>query len=172
MRWSAPAPPVTFRAPRVVAPVPPIHVFSMPHSVFISYARDASRAQAVALHEALGGAAEDICFLDTEGIGIGDPFPERLVDALFDARVVVILAEPLYFTRRYCLQEFQIACGPFLRVLETSQPTAKEKEAALRGIVVALPGRGVDPTRQRHARAAGTVCHTILADPRRRGRHH
>ncbi|HEX9938002.1 MAG TPA: toll/interleukin-1 receptor domain-containing protein [Longimicrobium sp.] len=128
----------------------------MAHSVFISYARDASRTQAEAIYRALGGAEEDVCFLDTEDIGIGEPFLERLLDELFGARVVVILAEPTYFTRRYCLQEFHIASGPFTRLLEGSRPTEKQKEEALRGIVVALPERGVDPMMERFpAKIAG-----------------
>ncbi|HEU4556439.1 MAG TPA: toll/interleukin-1 receptor domain-containing protein [Longimicrobium sp.] len=128
----------------------------MAHSVFISYARDASRAHAEAIHQALGGAEDDICFLDTEDIGIGEPFPERLVDELFGAQVVVILAEPTYFTRRYCLQEFHIATGPFSRLLEGSRPTEKQKEEAIRGIVVALPERGIDPMMERFpAKVAG-----------------
>jgi tetratricopeptide (TPR) repeat protein len=118
----------------------------MPHDVFISYARDASRPNAEALHKALG---PDVAFLDTEEIGVGDPFPERLVDALYDARVIVIFAEPTYFTRRYCLQEFQIACGPFFQVLERRGATQAEKDEAIRGIVVALPPTGVDPMMER-----------------------
>ena len=116
----------------------------MPRSVFISYARDASRAHAVALYDALGGDAGP-AFLDTEEIGVGEPFPERLVGALYDARVVVIFAEPTYFTRRYCLQEFDIACTPFFRVAERPGATREEKVEALRGIVLAMPPRGVDP---------------------------
>lgn len=129
----------------------------MPHPVFISYARDASRAQARAIHDALGGAAGRVCFLDEQDIGVGEAFPERLVDALFDARVVVILAEPLYFTRRYCLQEFHLASGPFSRLLE-HRPNATDAEKAemLRGIVVALPERDVDPMLDRFpSRVAG-----------------
>ncbi|HEX2208813.1 MAG TPA: toll/interleukin-1 receptor domain-containing protein [Longimicrobium sp.] len=118
----------------------------MPQPVFISYARDASRAQAEALHEALGGRT---AFLDTVGIEPGERFPEALVDALFDAKVVVIFAEPHYFTRWYCLLEFRIARTPFLRMAERPGVTAKEKEDALRGLVVAMPPRGVDAMMER-----------------------
>jgi tetratricopeptide (TPR) repeat protein len=124
----------------------------MPHDVFISYARDASRPHAEALHKALGA---DVAFFDTEEIGVGDPFPERLVDALYDARVIVIFAEPTYFTRRYCLQEFQIACGPFFQVLERQGATQKEKDEAIRGIIVALPPAGVDPMMERFPSGIG-----------------
>ncbi len=124
----------------------------MPHDVFISYARDASRPHAEALHKALGA---DLAFLDTQEIGVGDPFPERLVDALYDAGVIVIFAEPTYFTRRYCLQEFQIACGPFFQVLERPGATRNEKDEAIRGIVVALPPKGVDPMMERFPSGIG-----------------
>lgn len=118
----------------------------MTHPVFISYARDASREPALALHQALGGRT---AFLDTEAISLGERFPEALADALFNARVVVIFAEPAYFTRWYCLLEFRIARTPFLRVAERQGATAQEKEEALRGLVVAMPPRGVNPMMDR-----------------------
>jgi tetratricopeptide (TPR) repeat protein len=124
----------------------------MPHAVFISYARDASRPHAEALHKALGA---DVAFLDTEEIGVGDQFPEELLKALYDARVIVIFAEPTYFTRRYCLQEFQIACGPFFQVLERQGATREQKDEAIRGIVVALPPTGVDPMMERFPSGIG-----------------
>jgi tetratricopeptide (TPR) repeat protein len=118
----------------------------MPQPVFISYARDTSREDAKALHEALGGRT---AFLDTEAIEPGDSFPEALVDALFDARVVVIFAEPRYFTRWYCLLEFRIARTPFLRVAERPNATSKEQEDAIRGLVVAMPRHAIDPMMER-----------------------
>jgi hypothetical protein len=118
----------------------------MSQPVFISYARDASRDKAEALHHALGGRT---AFLDTADIAPGERFPEALVDALFDARVVVIFAEPQYFTRWYCLLEFRIARTPFLRAVERPGATVQEKEDALRGLVVAMPPRGVDPMMDR-----------------------
>lgn len=118
----------------------------MPQPVFISYARDTSRAHAEALHQALGGRT---AFLDTADIAPGERFPEALVDALFSAKVVVIFAEPHYFTRWYCLLEFRIARTPFLRVAGRSDATQQEKEDALRGLVVAIPARGVNPMTER-----------------------
>lgn len=114
----------------------------MAHDVFISYARDTSRDHAEALHNALGGRT---AFLDTKDIEPGERFPEALVDALFAAKVVVIFAEPRYFTRWYCLLEFRIARTPFLRVAERPGATAQEKVDALRGLVIALPPRGENP---------------------------
>jgi tetratricopeptide (TPR) repeat protein len=119
---------------------------TMTQPVFISYARDASREHAQALHAALGGQT---AFLDTADIEPGERFPEALVDALFGAKVVVIFAEPKYFTRWYCLLEFRIARTPFLRVAERPGATAQEKADALRGLVIAMPPRGVDPMIQR-----------------------
>lgn len=118
----------------------------MTQPVFISYARDTSREHAEALHRALG---ERTAFLDTQDIATGERFPEALVDALFGARVVVIFAEPRYFTRWYCLLEFRIARTPFLRVADRPGATAREKADALRGLVIAMPPRGVDPMMDR-----------------------
>jgi tetratricopeptide (TPR) repeat protein len=118
----------------------------MSHPVFISYARDASREYALKLHEALGGRTT---FLDTEAIELGERFPEALVDALFNAQVVVIFAEPRYFTRWYCLLEFRMARTPFMRAVERPGATLKERVDALHGLVVALPPRGVDPMMER-----------------------
>jgi tetratricopeptide (TPR) repeat protein len=108
----------------------------MRHPVFISYARKASRAQAKALHEALGGGA-GLAFLDTSELEPGDRFPPELADALLGARVVVVFASKEYFRRWYCLWEFEAALGPFL-ALRPDAPEA-EKAAALAPMVIALP---------------------------------
>ena len=122
------------------------HPSSMPKPVFISYARKASRDYAAALHAALG---EDIAFLDSEDIPFGDAFPERLVDALLDSCVVVILAEPVYFTRWYCLLEYRLARTPFLRLGERPGVKQRERDEELRGIVVAMPPGDKDPMLER-----------------------
>ncbi|HEX7238836.1 MAG TPA: toll/interleukin-1 receptor domain-containing protein, partial [Longimicrobiaceae bacterium] len=134
----------------------------MTHPVFISYARDASREHAVALHEALG---EEIAFLDTEDIATGDHFPERLVDSLFDAKVVVIFAEPVYFTRWYCLLEFRIARTPFLRMVEHAGSTPAEQEDALHSIVIAYPPRGVSPEMERFPSLVGATNWPSVQEP-------
>ena len=122
-------------------------------SVFISYARDASRDAAQRLHQALGGVA----FLDTEEIAYGERFPERLVDALLDARVVVVFAEPAYFTRWYCLLEFRAARTPFLRAAERAAGTQAEREKSLAGLVIALPAAGVKLVLDRFPALASAV---------------
>jgi hypothetical protein len=118
----------------------------MPKDVFISYARRASREFADALHGELG---EDLAFLDREDIPFGDAFPERLVDALLDSRVVVILAEPVYFTRWYCLLEYRLTRTPFLRLAERPGVAQRERDAALNGIVIAMPPGDADPMLER-----------------------
>jgi len=60
----------------------------MPCPVFISYARSASVADAKALKGRLG----DLAFLDTRAIEDGNVFPQRLLDGLLEASVVVIFA--------------------------------------------------------------------------------
>jgi tetratricopeptide (TPR) repeat protein len=114
------------------------------HAVFISYARAASRSPAVGLYEALGGEHGGVCFLDSTDIEAGEPFPSTLVDSLLDAQVVVVFVEPIYFTRDFCRLELEIASTPFLRLVTSGAPQG-EREAALRGIVLALPSSGTDP---------------------------
>jgi hypothetical protein len=77
----------------------------MARRVFISYARTSSLPQATALAERLG----DEAFLDTNEIADGEEFPSGLIEALLDARVVVVFATRAYVSRRYCLLELRIA---------------------------------------------------------------
>lgn len=111
----------------------------MTPQVFLSYAHYASRDHAVAIRAALARQGVAV-FLDTEEIDSGERFPERIVDGLLGARVVVVLAEPVYFTRWYCLLEFRAAREPFMRAVERSL-SATEREDALTPLVLALaPG--------------------------------
>lgn len=125
--------------------------------VFISYARRASQAAATALHEALGGVEGGLCFLDSADIDLGEPFPPALVDALLDARVVVVFAEPTYFTRDFCLLELEVASTPYTRVAARPGISSAERDEALRGIVVVLPPDGSDTMLDRFAPALREV---------------
>jgi tetratricopeptide (TPR) repeat protein len=109
--------------------------------VFLSYARGTSRLHAQRLHEALGGEAAGLCFLDTSDLESGDRLPETLVDALLDARVVVAFATPRYFQRWYCQLEFGVARMPSLHLHGAGEA---ERARALDGLVIALPGEGAD----------------------------
>jgi hypothetical protein len=73
--------------------------------VFISYARGSSRAAAQTLAAQLGSLA----WLDTGEIDDGDEFPQRLLDGLLDARVVVIFATAAYLDRPLCRLEMRLA---------------------------------------------------------------
>jgi hypothetical protein len=73
--------------------------------VFISYARVANMAQAQALKKELG----ELAFLDTTQIDGGDPFPQRLLDGLMDASVVVIFLSRPYSESRVCRLEMRLA---------------------------------------------------------------
>jgi hypothetical protein len=64
----------------------------MPHPVFISYARKTCREPAEELHRELGGES-GLAFLDTSDIEAGEQFPRILVDALLDAKVIVVFAD-------------------------------------------------------------------------------
>jgi tetratricopeptide (TPR) repeat protein len=77
----------------------------MSHPVFISYSRDASVTHAQALAARLG----DLAFLDTGAIDDGDEFPQRLLDGILDARVVVIFATKAYSESRFCRLEARLA---------------------------------------------------------------
>ena len=82
----------------------------MSRAVFLSYARKSSDAHALALHAALGS---DHTFLDTSDIEAGNKFPEEIANAVLEARVVVIFAEPAYFESWYCRAEMRLALAPF-----------------------------------------------------------
>ena len=77
----------------------------MPRPVFISYARQASATHAEALAAKLG----DLAFLDTTAIDDGDHFPQRLLDGLLDASIVVIFATQAYTESRFCRLEMRLA---------------------------------------------------------------
>ena len=96
----------------------------MSHPVFISYTRTTSRQQAEALHRELG----ELAFFDTSDIETGEQFPEELVNALLDAKVVVVFIDERYFQRWYCRKELETALKPF-EVLST-QPGHSQEIAA------------------------------------------
>ena len=73
--------------------------------VFLSYARAESATHARALEFLLG----DLAFLDTSTIDDGEQFPDRLVEAVLGARVVVIFATETYLQRRFCRMEMRLA---------------------------------------------------------------
>lgn len=78
------------------------HMNSRP--VFISYSRDASAAHAQALAARLG----DLAFLDTGAIDDADQFPQRLLDGILEASVVVIFATTAYSESRFCRLEMRL----------------------------------------------------------------
>ena len=73
----------------------------MPRPVFISYSRGPSTPHAQSLAARLG----DLAFLDTGAIDDGDQFPQRLLDGILDASVVVI------FATKACPLEMRLALG-------------------------------------------------------------
>jgi hypothetical protein len=73
--------------------------------VFISYSRDASAAHAQSLLARLGALA----FLDSRAIDDGDHFPQRLLDGILDACVVVIFATKAYSESRFCRLDMRLA---------------------------------------------------------------
>lgn len=107
----------------------------MSHPVFISYARSTSRQHAEALHRELG----NLSFFDTSDIETGEQFPEALVDALLDAKVVVVFVDERYFQRWYCRKELETTLKPFEILSTQSGHTSEKQNGSLEGIVLALP---------------------------------
>jgi len=126
------------------------------HPVFISYARKTSAALAEALHRELGGDT-GLAFLDTSDIETLQKFPAEISDALLAAKVVVVFADETYFTRWYCLREFETALAPFHALVRRNAPEA-EKDQALMHLVIALPE--ADVSRQLADRLPPSLRHT------------
>jgi len=110
--------------------------------VFLSYARTSGRPYAEAVFRELGGEAASLAFLDTEDIEHSDRFPKRLIDALLASRIVVIFADPIYFTRWYCILEFRAARAPFDYLAERAGTSPEERASALESILIVLPKDG------------------------------
>src|ERR1039458_515000 len=98
------------------------------HPVFISYARKTSTAPAKALHRELGGDT-GLAFLDTSDIETLQKFPAEISDALLAAKVVVVFADETYFTRWYCLREFETALAPFQALARSAAGETERQEA-------------------------------------------
>lgn len=102
----------------------------MGYDVFLSYSRAASRPHALALCALLRSTlASEQVFLDTSDIAPGAQFPDELAAAVAASRAVVVFADDHYFSRPWCVREFEAAL-------------AADGEA--RTVLVALPPEG-DP---------------------------
>jgi tetratricopeptide (TPR) repeat protein len=110
--------------------------------IFISYARWTSGPYAEALHQALARRGVG-AFLDRADLGSGTEFPGALTTALLEARVFVLFADDVYFTRWYCLRELRLALAAF-ETLAARGASALERRNALEHVVVALSPSGVD----------------------------
>jgi tetratricopeptide (TPR) repeat protein len=111
------------------------------YPVFLSYARSSSREAAESLYAALGGA-DGVAFLDSSDIEAGERIPAGLVEALLGARVIVVFADRMYFSRWYCLREWDIALAAFDALVRRSA-TQAQRDVALDPIVIALPPGGI-----------------------------
>jgi hypothetical protein len=110
------------------------------HEVFISYARRTSADVATALADALTDARVE-GFLDTTDIEAGESIPAGVVDALLGARVVVVFAGAIYFSRWYCLREFHLAVAAYNTLMRRGVGKA-ERALALRPVIVGVPETG------------------------------
>jgi tetratricopeptide (TPR) repeat protein len=112
-------------------------------SVFISYARQSSRDHAEALHAALTGRGVSV-FLDTVGLAHGDSISAGVFFSLLSARVIVVFADAMYRTRRYCQEELATALAAYRTLPAGASPS--ERAEALLPLVVALgPDGTVEP---------------------------
>jgi hypothetical protein len=131
-------------------------------AVFISYAHETGTEVAEALWRALGGEHGE-AFLDRSKIKYGYRFAEHIIDALFQARVTVLLPDTVYLQRPYCLFEREIAFAEYsdlqLRpedIIFTSKIKTREEAFAnaLRSIIVGLPKAGKDEPGSSEGKAA------------------
>ncbi|MEM9303775.1 MAG: toll/interleukin-1 receptor domain-containing protein [Pseudomonadota bacterium] len=120
--------------------------------IFISYRRDDSRLQAIRLRDAIAltfGA--DSVFLDTASIDYGDRFPKRIEDALRQAKVLIVLIGPDWFTegadgqprindpKDFCRREIEAALERGIRIIPVlvggaELPPAERLPASIRAI--------------------------------------
>lgn len=85
------------------------------YDVFVSYRRSGNVGEWVRTHlvptltRALADEldTEPRLFLDTDGIEVGDRWPQRLEWALHRSRLLLAVWSPPYFTSRWCLAEWR-----------------------------------------------------------------
>ena len=68
-------------------------------------------------------SSEEAGFRDTRGIGLGESWPEKLLEALGNARVMVCLYTPTYFKREDCGREWALFNERLMASAETGKPT-------------------------------------------------
>jgi hypothetical protein len=112
-------------------------------SVFISYARRSASTFAGALHQALTRAGIPT-FLDVQDLGVGERVPQGVLEGLLGASVVVVFADAIYFTRRYCAEELAAALAAYRALGQRGAGPEQLAEAVL-PVVVALPAGGGQP---------------------------
>ncbi len=110
---------------------------------FISYAHSSPGAWAEALHQVLETSGVPT-FLDKRDEGTGEGISEQVFEALLASRVVVVFADPVYFSRRYCHEELSTALAAY-RALVRRRADRDEIEDALQAVVIALPPKGERP---------------------------
>jgi hypothetical protein len=116
----------------------------MAADTFISYARSSSAPYASRLHDALTARGVS-CFLDTSDLGLGETFPEALAVAILDARVVVVVADAVYFNRWYCLRELRTSLAPYHAAWRNPDLSEAQLDATLQSIVVVLCDTPLEP---------------------------
>ncbi|MBA1445992.1 MAG: tetratricopeptide repeat protein [Chromatiales bacterium] len=103
--------------------------------VFISYAHAGGAKESVRKLERLLSKAGLNIFLDEREIPFGSPFPHDISEALLESRQVVIFIDSAYFTRPWCVYEFQAVTAPY-RAAKVTDDTLLEH------VIVVLPGEG------------------------------
>ncbi|TMC04972.1 MAG: toll/interleukin-1 receptor domain-containing protein [Chloroflexi bacterium] len=105
--------------------------------VFISYSWQTTHALAKQLHTALTRQGV-LVYLDSDEIGPGEPIRRNVFEALLNARVMVAYVDPVYFSRRYCQEEWATALAAYRSIVRQGGSLA-ERALALTSIVVVQP---------------------------------
>ncbi len=129
---------------------------------FVSYPRSSSRADALALYQQLGGDTGGLAFLDTSDIEYSDRFPERIIDALLGAELLVVFGDATYFTRWYCLLELRAGLAPYYHALAHSVRGSGLLTNALDGVLI-VPTRDARSARRMAASAGTPGCQPSLS---------
>ncbi|MBL3528889.1 MAG: tetratricopeptide repeat protein [gamma proteobacterium endosymbiont of Lamellibrachia anaximandri] len=107
----------------------------MTTDVFISYAHAGGAKESVRKLERLLSKAGLDVFLDEREIPFGSPFPHDISEALLESRQVVLFIDSAYFTRPWCVYEFQAVTAPYRAAKVTD-------DSLLEHVTVVLPGEG------------------------------
>lgn len=95
--------------------------------LFISYRRKESRVVAVQLYALFDERGYEV-FLDTHGVGAGEPFQEVLLHKLADSDLMIMLDTPGFFESEWTKQELNFAATILIGILQVIWPSHQRKQ--------------------------------------------